>query len=428
MRRLAAVLAVLLCVPAHAHAVRGGDDPLVREFRADGTPSAPGFAIDFVAVTWSGEDGPASIRFRHGERWSAWQDVADDAYGGPVSFASPLVPARGADAFEARVPSHARDARAVAIRVPPPTPASHSTACDGIKTRVEWHADESLRRGTPVYWPLQKLIVHHTGEPDVVTLAPEQWVQAIYRYQTQTLGFDDIGYHILIGPNGCVFEGRASSGDGYIAQDANGRVVQGAHVFGFNRGTLGVALLGNFERDTVTPAASLALESVLAEFSAAHDLDPQGSGAYVDPATGATRAASNISGHRDWAATECPGRDLYARLPAVRQGASAALAGTDPGVGFTGVGPIAVAVSGLQDVAGWASDDRAGVHHVRVTFTPEIGGSPSAGDAALTCDAPRLACDWTRDPLQVSAVYRAEAEAVDRVGNRAVAQAIVVVA
>ena len=30
---------------------------------------------------------------------------------------------------------------------------------------------------------------------------------------------------------------------------------------------------------------------------------------------------ANISGHRDWAATECPGGTLYARLPAIRDAA-----------------------------------------------------------------------------------------------------------
>ena len=57
-----------------------------------------------------------------------------------------------------------------------------------------------------------------------------------------------------------------------------------------------------------------------------HDIDPHGESAYVNPVNGAVKVVANISGHRDWAATECPGGTLYAQLPAIRD----AVAGSPP--------------------------------------------------------------------------------------------------
>src|SRR5207253_4489613 len=44
----------------------------------------------------------------------------------------------------------------------------------------------------------------------------------------------------------------------------------------------------------------------------------------------AQKYEANISGHRDWAATDCPGGMLYADLPSIRQEVAAAIAGPTP--------------------------------------------------------------------------------------------------
>ena len=97
----------------------------------------------------------------------------------------------------------------------------------------------------------------------------------------------------------------------------------GAHSLGFNSGTVGVALIGNYTRAAPPPAEQSALVGLLA-----WRLDV----AHVDPLSqrrrhvGRQRASSSagkvvtlraISGHRDTGPTECPGNRAYALLPSL---------------------------------------------------------------------------------------------------------------
>lgn len=205
--------------------------------------------------------------------------------------------------------------------------------------RADWGANESWRfdaEGTPL-WPeeffeIQKLVVHHTAgrndDPD-----PAATVRAIQHYQAITRGWGDVGYNFLIDEQGRVYEGRYSRE--YAAEeiptgaDAEGNGVQGAHVAHHNSGTVGIALLGNLVDQDATPQARRALEWLLAWLSQLHGLDPEGEGLYVNPHPEGTtqREVPNISGHRDWAATECPGGIFYATLPALRGRVAQWLAG-----------------------------------------------------------------------------------------------------
>jgi hypothetical protein len=102
------------------------------------------------------------------------------------------------------------------------------------------------------------------------------------------------------------------------------RAVIGAHAMGFNVGTVGVAVIGNYSSATVTPAAREALVSLLAwRLDLAH-VDPLSRVVRVStgnprypPGTAVTLNA--ISGHRDTYPTSCPGTSLYAQLPAIRR-------------------------------------------------------------------------------------------------------------
>ena len=68
-------------------------------------------------------------------------------------------------------------------------------------------------------------------------------------------GWNDIGYNFLVDRFGTVYEGRG----GGIDQN-----VIGAHAQGFNSGTVGVALVGNFIAATPTEAQQDALVRLLA--------------------------------------------------------------------------------------------------------------------------------------------------------------------
>jgi uncharacterized protein with LGFP repeats len=149
-------------------------------------------------------------------------------------------------------------------------------------------------------------------------------VRAILRYHAVTLGFGDIGYHLLVDDAGCVYEGRHSGADGLpvfgpTGPDGTPQAVNAGHVAGFNAGNVGIAVLGDFEEEEPTRAAVRAVGASLGVVAAVAGLDPYGTGTYVNPITGATKDVGTISAHRDWLATACPGERLYERLPRVRR-------------------------------------------------------------------------------------------------------------
>lgn len=196
-------------------------------------------------------------------------------------------------------------------------------------SRAEWGADESLRFGPdgteifpPAYFDVQTLTVHHTvtpnNDPD-----PSATVRAIYVDHAVTQTWGDIGYHLLIDQQGRVYEGRYSGPDavpvfGPRQVGPRPSMVNGAHVAGFNAGNVGVALLGDLTATGPTAAARLSLVRVLAALAAITRLDPLGTTNYVNPISGASRTVPTIAGHRDWAATECPGNSFHPMLAQVR--------------------------------------------------------------------------------------------------------------
>jgi hypothetical protein len=220
-------------------------------------------------------------------------------------------------------------------------PATASTTAGvvpepAVVPRSRWGADESLRFDSsgnevwpPQFYPVQKLIVHHTAtqnnDPD-----PAATIRSIYYYHAITQGWGDIGYNFLIDEAGNVYEGRYSrpyaAGESPTGQDASGNGVTAAHAQGYNSGTVGIALLGTLTNQDATPAARSALEGLLAWEADEHGIDPQGSALYTNPVNGTQATFPNIAGHRDVAATECPGGALYATLPTIRSDVAARIA------------------------------------------------------------------------------------------------------
>ncbi len=191
-----------------------------------------------------------------------------------------------------------------------PAPAMvHTEEATGIRivSRAGWGADERLRFDSnhkelwpAEYRPIQKVIVHHTvtGDPDP---DPAATIRAIYQYHAVTRGWGDIGYNFLVAPDGTVYEGRAG-GDGVV----------GGHTFGYNYGSLGIAMLGTYQFHAVSSAARGALKALITR--KAGDLDPMGKGFFID-----RDQVWNISGHRSLAQTACPGDRFHRSLPNLRR-------------------------------------------------------------------------------------------------------------
>jgi hypothetical protein len=158
---------------------------------------------------------------------------------------------------------------------------------------------------------LRLALVHHTAGANGYTAAQSPAiVRAIELYHVQGNGWNDIGYNFLVDRFGQVFEGR------YGGIERN---VVGAHAEGFNTGSVGVAVLGEYGSLPVAPKARDALAALLA-----WRLDL----AHVDPATtlsflsggnarfpaGLPVFLRTVSGHRDTGFTDCPGNTLYGIL------------------------------------------------------------------------------------------------------------------
>jgi hypothetical protein len=209
-----------------------------------------------------------------------------------------------------------------------------------VVSRASWGADESLRfdsTGKEIwpaeFWPIQKLIVHHTAtqnnDPN-----PAATIRSIYYYHAVTQGWGDVGYNFLVDEAGNVYEGRHSRtyalGESPTGEDLNGNGVTGGHALNYNAGTVGVALLGTLTSQDATAAARDALERMLAWKASAHGIDPQATSLYTNPVNGTQKTFANIAGHRDVNSTDCPGSSFYASLPTIRTNVAARIAGTSP--------------------------------------------------------------------------------------------------
>jgi hypothetical protein len=207
--------------------------------------------------------------------------------------------------------------------------ADAAVAEPAIISRAGWGANEGYRfdsggheKFPQSFYPLQTLIVHHTAgknnDPN-----PAATIRAIYYDHAILRDWGDIGYNFLIDAQGRVYEGQYSreyaKGEAITGEDLAGNPVRGAHAKDFNGGTVGIALLGNFQ--TVQPPAAqrTALVKLLAWEASRHGLNPLGAATYVNPELGNSKHLYNISGHRNVAATACPGNTFYPTFPALRQ-------------------------------------------------------------------------------------------------------------
>lgn len=283
----------------------------------------------------------------------------------------------------------------------PPAPASTVTKPPMI-SRAAWGADESQVEDPPEYIEKVKAVfVHHTvGTNDYSCAQSASLVRGIMTYHVETEGWNDLGYNFLVDKCGQVFEGRGGGTD---------LPVQGAHTYGFNTESAGIAVLGDFEGNE-SPASGetykkagkptrATLESVsrvaawkLGQYGG----DPQGkvtltagddTGVWKK---GDTPSLNTISGHRDGFATLCPGKNLYSKLGEIRRYAASAarnsaiptsdfnrdgitdlVAGTPKASGGTGT---------LTIVPGGLDGPVAGSKKTLTQSSPGVPGASEAGD------------------------------------------------
>lgn len=205
-----------------------------------------------------------------------------------------------------------------------------------VVTREEWGADESLRyknqdfkqglKESQRYKKVTHLVVHHTAQNLLPDQSPEGYLRAVYYFHTVTRGWSDIGYNALIGPDGTIYEGRKGFSNHPLLILNDG--VAGAHAKGFNTGSFGVSLVGNFDEKPLPKVMRDSLVKLLAYEADFWNIDPTGksdfkrSGDYdKNVFTPVDRDVPNITGHGllNYNDTDCPGKYVKDELEQIKQ-------------------------------------------------------------------------------------------------------------
>ncbi len=290
--------------------------------------------FDLVGLHWQGR-GRVLFRTRSlAGRWSSWRPAAPEAEDVPDAASSERRARRGwrlgnpywvgpSDRLEYRLEGSVRRLRAWFVWSPVERVPLRRVSLAGsppVLPRLAWNADERIRRGPPRYAPaVDFAVVHHTaGASGYDAATSVAIVRGIELYHVRGNGWNDIGYNFLVDRFGQVFGGR------YGGVDRN---VIGAHAEGFNSGSAGVAVIGNYGARSISQAAQRALARLLAwRLDVAH-VDPLGFLTWTSAGNARFLAGTPvflraIAGHRDTGFTSCPGDVLYRQIPAVARTAA----------------------------------------------------------------------------------------------------------
>jgi hypothetical protein len=164
----------------------------------------------------------------------------------------------------------------------------------GIIPREVWSNDPEINNPNrlvwdPYYYKVNKIVIHHTATDKDNPIDPIIRMRSIYNYHRITCGWGDIGYNYLIDQYGNIYEGKLG-----------GDEAKGYHAGSANANSIGISLIGDFTNVLPTQAAQDALVRLIAEKASLFDFTPN----YL----------STVYGHRDVAATGCPGNAFYPLL------------------------------------------------------------------------------------------------------------------
>lgn len=444
---LAAPLALALALPTSASITTVSVHTVAHEVRSPrmtaGAPWTQTFASPAhdVAVHWLGAPNAQVLLSlstdgaRFGKATDAGRDEVGEHRGDGRTYGA-LISAPGAVAVRVTSDRPLRDVAVVSLAdgartvqtISRPQSAAAAVAQPAVIARSSWGADESLRMDSTgkeifptAFYPTKKLIVHHTAgrndDPD-----PAATIRSIYYYHAVTQGWGDIGYNFLVDESGRIYEGRHSRdyapGVSPSGDDVNGNGVTGAHTGGWNSGTVGVALLGTLTDRDATSAARDSLTSFLAWEADRNGIDPTATSTFVNPVSGASTTTPDIAGHRDYAATECPGGTFYATLPALRTSVADRMAGStnppppaDTTAPTTPTGMTAVAGTRSVQTSWSASGDDVGVTGYTVRRSTKSAASGFSQIATTT------GTTWADTGLRKGKRYWYGVRAVDAAGN-----------
>ena len=330
-----------------------------------------GLAIKWYQDVPEQTQATISIHFKTNEGWSTWQDIemeSDEKEGEDIHYPSQFIATNMATAFQYKVNLSSDNALVTPIvknfeftylnandtktksntMIAAITPVVKGFLASGAQqalkviARSEWGANEDLRiytderpeaqlikvednfytqyaselkitrrvatspDGKDLTWPLEypenisKIIIHHTATTKNLD-NPAQAIRDIYYWHAISRGWGDIGYNYIIDQQGNIYEGRYG-GDGVV----------GAHAGKANVGSIGIAVLGNFEESEVPEPVMQSLSALIKAKASKYHMDTMGYSLFR------SEMLPNVIGHRDVMSTSCPGKYLYAQLPTLR--------------------------------------------------------------------------------------------------------------
>lgn len=181
-----------------------------------------------------------------------------------------------------------------------------------ITTRKGWGADESVMDWDPETVTFKGAVVHHTAGSNNYTKAQvPNVVRGVYHYHAVTLGWGDVGYHLLVDKFGGVWEGRA----GGLT-----RATEGGHAFGANTATFGISVLGDYMHLRPSDEAIDAVAKAVAWKLRVHKIhNVDGTITVKGNHWGKSSVKIPIiAAHREVGGTDCPGDAFMTRMPEIR--------------------------------------------------------------------------------------------------------------
>lgn len=170
---------------------------------------------------------------------------------------------------------------------------AHAAEAPAIVSRDQWGAKPPILARMKKQTP-HEIIIHHTGVRQQPQLSLERKLRGLQSYSQREKGWGDSPYHYYIDVSGRIGEARdvAYAGDTNTPYGVKDRAL--------------IVLEGHFDTETPKPEQIAALKQLIAWLSER----------YAIP-------GNKISGHNDHVATDCPGKNLKALLPELRQSAAA---------------------------------------------------------------------------------------------------------
>lgn len=295
--------------------------------------------LSMAALTWSSASGRSvfQVRVRTAAGWQPWQsaDVEPGAQeSGSVKGSDPVFLGEGT-AVEARLLASASSTATVkdpkvsvidsgtaqgdaeiattaAQQRVTAQAGTGSAARPAIVSRAAWGADESwLKINGSSCVPanldstIKAAVVHHTAGTNYYSQAEAaSVVRGIYAYHVKSLGWCDVGYNFLVDRFGTIYEGRHGGVES---------PVHGAHATYWNTDTVGVSVMMNSSTARQSDAAMASMADVIAWKLAGNYRDP------LSKLTLAGKYIDRITRHGDVMATSCPGTNITAYMPTLRQ-------------------------------------------------------------------------------------------------------------